>query len=779
MTFTQFCEKFYNGGKRSYMPAYRTKADIANFLLENALNEDHYDLIPDKSAREKWFSAKRPSQPRDTLWERVAKDFNEKQFSDGLYRSITEEAAKLLDVMERFHFALTDEERKDPKKEAKARFCRALTKQFKTIAEKHGTANDIMNQKELPNPQITSLKELGEYYEPYLSSVCKRLSTVKTVIQDEGIPYEDIYVNQDLTNRVWYNDDDSIYSFNTPIITEPGILSLKEYANHLVIQAAGGMGKSMLMRHLMHDGAEKYLSLEKITIFAWLMDYNHRNYDISDFLYDEIKKYFPDYKREAFEKHLRENRFIFLLDGLDEIKSAFRKKFLSKLHAFSCTYSDIQIIMTSRPFSLDTELGDFKELSICPLSEAKAKELANKIPTSSPERKERFITALELHLYRDYHVFAKCPLLLTFMLMTYDYYGRIPNNRARFYDRIYTVLAERHDQSKGLFERTLESGLNPERYREIFAALCANSYLAEMRSFSYSRLRSAFRDILKASPYEEEHIIDPDSCIKDALTGVCMLYREGETFYFVHNSFQEYFTAISFARQDPDYLKIILEKLYLMGERRSGDMTLQFLYEIMPDRINELLIHPYLRSIFQRSMEIQKEKSIDSYWAHLISFDVIICYTVGLSHPQFSFQYNIPPVHEYILSREDTAIDLLYRMPYYKDFVTGYYFETTDQNGEPAEIGYEKGEKDFNPPDEATLHDPDYIDLYIGYVFQHEAPASVIISNPDKYTELIRIIESDGFPLKEAYRVMKNAYDKMQNGTSFNKNYGGMRVIRI
>ena len=782
MTFAKFCLNFYNGGKYSCLHAIRSKPDIAMFFLKNALSVDNLAFIPlDDSAR-KWF-ADRASRPKDSLWDRVLADckINEKKLLSALGNALTDDRDLLLGAMDNFQFPLTDEERKDPNKAARSRFVRVLVEQFYNIAKGKGKAPDIVSIKELPEPTQFSIEELSSYYTPYWTAVSNRLSKVKTVIHDESLSFQEIYANPSLTDRLLLDDMDMPFPDYTPIIPEPDLKTIREYSIHTVVQATGGMGKSMLMRHLMFNGIETFQCSGKIVVFAWLMDYDHSNYEISDFLFDEIHSYYENYDREAFNRELNNNSFIILFDGLDEIKTTYRSQFLSRLHKFSSVHSEMQIIMTSRPFESDLELGDYSELTICPLSIEKAKEVVHKISFTDESIKEDFISALDNSLFIEYRIFAINPLLLNFMLLTFRERGRIPKQKAKFYEEVYFVLAYRHDKFKTNFKRTLRSGLTPERFREIFSAFCANSYMAEMRSFSYVELYNYFQEIISGLPKEEERSLNPDSLIYDAMSGVCMLYREGENYYFVHNSFQEYFTAVSLERQNNDDLKDCLEELYIDGHFRPGDMSLPFMYEIMRDRIVELLLYPYLKDVFRACNQSMNELGVvDLYLAFLFCLNVDLNYTIGYVNDSFSYSFDPPPVMLFILETVGRVGDLDDNRPilYYKDFVVHYQYTVVDDTGAFHVLDFEEGQEGFDPPDESMIEDWSIID---SYAFDMRVAVSRLLfsKNKEKYIQIINYIESEDCFLKRQFLAVEKFFHSLQQEISGNSHKSKLHVKRV
>ena len=60
---------------------------------------------------------------------------------------------------------------------------------------------------------------------------------------------------------------------------------------------------------------------------------------------------------------------------------------------------------------------------------------------------------------KAFYEVAENPLLLTFMLMTFERFGEVPTQMHTFYGEVYDLLSKRHDASKAGFDRNMEPTL--------------------------------------------------------------------------------------------------------------------------------------------------------------------------------------------------------------------------------------------------------------------------------------------------------------------------------
>ena len=141
--------------------------------------------------------------------------------------------------------------------------------------------------------------------------------------------------------------------------------------------------------------------------------------------FNSIKAIFPTADRDRVNRDIANANMVLLLDGLDEVNSSYRGQFETKLNRFLAVNDRVQVILSTRQFSKDTYANDFKIFRLMPLTKEKALQLVDKLPFRpyDPSKKAAFRKALDTRLYNERNVFATNPLLLTFMLMTYERFG--------------------------------------------------------------------------------------------------------------------------------------------------------------------------------------------------------------------------------------------------------------------------------------------------------------------------------------------------------------------
>lgn len=198
------------------------------------------------------------------------------------------------------------------------------------------------------------------------------------------------------------------------------------------------------------------------------------------------------------------------------------------------------------------------------------------------------------------------------MLMTYTSYGEVPAKRHIFYTKAYETMARLHDASKGAYVRPMHTNLSPEDFAVYFAEFCARTYKNEVLEFTTQTFAAYMtesmnhinRGTLKTKAATKDFLLD----LTDNL---CIMYKEGDKYYFIHRSFQEYFCAVYFSTRMDDKLKKIGDFFESQQTIQYSDKTFDMLNDMIPERLDKYVFLPKLKSLWQQC------DSGNGYWTFL------------------------------------------------------------------------------------------------------------------------------------------------------------------
>ena len=244
-------------------------------------------------------------------------------------------------------------------------------------------------------------------------------------------------------------------------------------------------------------------------------------------------------------------RFIFLLDAFDEISSNNMEQAATEIEELATKYSNNPIFVTSRklPFNHINNASLFHPYETNGLSKDEAIALIrriSKLPIAELKEEvfERFIKSLEEQLYDEYLSFAENPILLFLMLQMFERNASFPTEKATFIKDSYRLLYKEHDHSKLVaLTREFKTDLPESTMMRVISYLCFLTYFENnggKSEFTESEILSLLNRVLNN---EGLSLTRAEDLLADLITCLCIIHKEGQSYYFVHNIFQEFYAA--------------------------------------------------------------------------------------------------------------------------------------------------------------------------------------------------------------------------------------------
>lgn len=410
--------------------------------------------------------------------------------------------------------------------------------------------NEAIN--EFLGPKISKLKIKmdffsSKYKEDELEAVCyKNFSAYYTSINDKYSRIQTVINEnrQDLLSI--YQESNLVYepnSVRSEIVTNTVTNILKE-SSFSWISGYGGIGKSTMLKYFLLNAIKKNENI-KLPVYIELKKYNRDTYrekSIPQFLFSEMKLFNFELEYDFFYEMIKTGSFLFLLDAFDEIETSLSNLFLEDISDFVNQHKNNEFIVTSRymPSLNINGLGNCQEFKTEGLNEAQAIKLIEKLSFYDWDIRYEFIEKLKTDdLYNKYKSITQNPILLMLMLKNFGKSHNFPNELSDFFLSVFDLLAEDHDRTKigGGFERKFKTDMTKSQLRDLFAKLCFTSYFQNrgvQREFTETDVLGLLR-------------LPSDFAIKDLLHDfsvcLCLIYKESNRYYFVHNIFQEFYAA--------------------------------------------------------------------------------------------------------------------------------------------------------------------------------------------------------------------------------------------
>ena len=576
---------------------------------------------------------------------------------------------------------------------------------------------------------------IPDYLDNYLSSLREEFSSVKPLFFNKPYPFYSLFVHSSLISKANINGARAIIEAPTP-------LSIKEkFGKYIIFGGKGGLGKSMMMHHFVLDSIDNLKVNKMIPFFIPLKDFTSQ---ITDFVaFSTNNMYGADlFDLESFKIILSEGRALLLLDGLDEIKTAYKEHFQRILEQFISKYPDNMYIISSRGVDCFDSFTRFTELSLSPLTCDQATELISKIDYD-PDIKTKFIEELKKTLYREHHEFASNPMMLTIMFMTYELYAEVPEKMHLFFSEAYDVIAAKHDAHKKGYKRLYHTKLTADRFKIYLSLFATSLYLDEKVDFTKDELTNVINEIKEnIDPKNEEKFTSTDF-LNDLDESLCLLRKNGERYEFANPGFSEYFVAFHFSQlRDED-----LESLVPYFEKKEGQV-LQMLYDMKKDHVSDYLILPYLDKLLEEASH--DEDGI--MWGFVKIVYPTIRYSKGDCWGYDKTESD-SPLYRFIRKAAGIDWDLdnigeWAEQEDEKDFITNYVYHSMEPVNAEIRVPVEDLKDVENPP------------VPVGY--DVEIDTKYLLMEKDKYVNLIGVYEDDYQGLGDEFNAIVNYLEDLK-----------------
>lgn len=417
---------------------------------------------------------------------------------------------------------------------------------------------------------------------------------VRTIInKDASVDLRKIYV------KAKYKSQEKIYG-------DDDIAHMIRNENKVVVTGFGGIGKTVFLKYLwitLFDNPHG-----KLPIFFELRNTNDvANADLITHIRLSLAFEDKSIDPEVFTALLAEGRFVFLLDGFDEIADQNRTDIERQIQLLAKKYPRCAIIVSSRQDSRFYAWQDFVHFNVMKFDKGQSAEVIEKAEFDKRTKAEFRKEILEKR-YEKYQDFFGTPLLTLMMLMTYQQIRYIPDNPHEFYKYAFQTLYTLHDASKQGFQRKRFVDLSEAQFVAVFSLFCLVTYSKSQQSFEKRTLIEYFDHVKKRSNCD----YDSEMVFREAVESVNLLYADGDQFVFVHRSFQEYFTAYAATHYYSDSFLTLIDHLPL----RFSDSVYSMIYAINRDMFEKMYLikkFEYLKDFIAQSISIQDSLDLLRY----------------------------------------------------------------------------------------------------------------------------------------------------------------------
>lgn len=426
----------------------------------------------------------------------------------------------------------------------------------------------------------------------YIGNFVDKYSTIKTFLFcNERRDFYDVYFPLSLKS--------SKGEFDIPDNPD----DLFEKSNFITLLGHAGSGKTMILRHVFLSACKKSGKLPLVVELRKLKSFEG---DFSDYISEKIFKFKLSQNRSIYEKMLKTGRFLFLLDGYDEIAIEQKETLTRNIENFVDCFPNNYYMLTSRPGAGVDTLERFDNYYVCALKiEQVLKFIDMQLANGKEEELElanRIKSVLTESAHNPYIRYVSSPLLLSMFILTYNDHPELPRQISSFYYNVFDTLHSKHDaRSKaGGYQHEKRSKLCQDDIKRVLEAFCFISYMQSTYEFSSEYLHKTLPKILDVLKFD----CTVDELIYDLTVAVSILFLDGNSYIFPHRSLQEYFAASYIANLREDTKRKIYMKILGNDTESERNNFWQLCEEQDQSCFMQYFLIPSLESFIRNLMEM-------------------------------------------------------------------------------------------------------------------------------------------------------------------------------
>ncbi|WP_424494190.1 NACHT domain-containing protein [Salinimicrobium sp. GXAS 041] len=380
--------------------------------------------------------------------------------------------------------------------------------------------------------------------------------------------------------------------------------------NNITIIGSAGSGKTTLIKHIF---LQTIFNQNRIPILIELRNLNEFKGEFEKLITEKILKSKVKPSDGIFKRALESGKFLFLLDGYDEIFSDKKQDINRQIELFVDSYSNNKFLITTRPGSGIEGFPRFYDFKVCPLDDDDVIGFISKI-VEEGERKDRIKNIVLDPKNQNYYEFLRNPLLLSMFIMAFENHPEIPKRKTAFYRNVFDTLYSRHDGiTKNSFPREKLTNLQRDDFEDILSIF---SYLTLIEG-QYSFTNEYMTDILDKVRDSSDYEYITESLIYDLRTSISILILDGFEYFFPHRSMQEYFTALFINRLPTDKKHKAYKNLSSVLQQSSTDYSFNFwslCFEMDETIFISNFLIPQLKKIYKPLENKKGKELVESYF---------------------------------------------------------------------------------------------------------------------------------------------------------------------
>ncbi len=352
--------------------------------------------------------------------------------------------------------------------------------------------------------------------------------------------------------------------------------------NCVSIIGDAGSGKSTLIKHLFLNSINTKFG---IPILVELRHLNDNKGNLEQYILETLLEEDIVVDSELVKKLLRKGKFIFFLDGFDELNSIVKINAIKNINGFVNRFIKNKYIITSRPKADAEYLPLFHTYRIGKLNTIQdISGFIKKQLSGEDELTDRIVDSVKSGNQTYIFSFLSNPLILSLYIHTFQTNSLLPAKKHIFYQRVINALFSEHDsKSKMGFDRERYSKMTQEPIEEILSIFCLFSFFDNKYEWDTDYVLDKLKEI-KELPTFLKYRFENKDYIRDLSLGVSLWIDDGGYYSFAHRTIQEFYVAKFIknlkAVENEKFYSLLIEKYISSGNHPYLISLLTFLEDM-------------------------------------------------------------------------------------------------------------------------------------------------------------------------------------------------------